>query len=75
MALSDCMHCWNTPCICGWDYRHLTLEQLQRRVGMFALMIAFKTRNPNAKFSTLSSEKQTEDDKRWMEFIGAWEKE
>ena len=21
MALSDCEHCWNTPCTCGWDYR------------------------------------------------------
>ena len=19
--LSDCIKCWNTPCICGWDYR------------------------------------------------------
>lgn len=73
MALSDCTHCWMTPCECGWDYRNYSIETLQERVGMFAMILAFKRRNPDAVFSTFS-EKETEDDRRFMEFIGAWEK-
>lgn len=22
--LSDCEKCWESPCRCGWDYRHMT---------------------------------------------------
>jgi hypothetical protein len=22
MALSDCIECWNTPCICGHEYKN-----------------------------------------------------
>lgn len=73
MSLSDCIHCWSTPCECGWEYRTMTIETLQERVGMFAMILAFKRRNPDAVFSTFS-EKETEDDRRFMEFIGAWEK-
>jgi hypothetical protein len=62
-----------TPCECGWDYRNYSIETLQERVGMFAMILAFKRRNPDAVFSTFS-EKETEDDRRFMEFIGAWEK-
>lgn len=73
MALSDCIHCWITPCGCGWEYRTMPIETLQDRVGMFAMIIAFKSRNPDAVFSTCIG-KETEDDRRLMEFIGAWEK-
>jgi len=70
MALSDCIHCWDTPCTCGWEYRNLPIEELQNRVGMFAMMLAFKRRNPKAVFSKWN-EKETEDDDRFMKFIGA----
>lgn len=73
MALSDCIHCWSTPCECGWEYRTMSVKELQDRVGMFAMMIAFKTRNPGALFSSWN-QKETEDDRRFMEFIGAWKK-
>lgn len=26
MALSDCEHCWSTPCVCGHEYRFWSLE-------------------------------------------------
>ena len=27
MSMSDCLKCWETPCSCGYDYRHLTDSQ------------------------------------------------
>ena len=24
MSLSDCPKCWETPCVCGWEYRNLS---------------------------------------------------
>ena len=27
MSLASCSKCWDTPCVCGWDYRHLDVEQ------------------------------------------------
>lgn len=26
MSLSDCVHCWETPCICGYEYRKMNWE-------------------------------------------------
>ncbi len=27
MSMSDCIKCWDTPCSCGYDYRHWTKEK------------------------------------------------
>jgi hypothetical protein len=27
MSMSDCIKCWNTPCTCGWEYRHMSKEK------------------------------------------------
>ena len=24
---SECVKCWDTPCSCGWEYRHKTEEE------------------------------------------------
>ena len=26
MSLSDCIHCWCTPCRCGFEYKDWTLD-------------------------------------------------
>lgn len=26
MSMSDCIKCWNTPCICGYEYRNYSKE-------------------------------------------------
>ena len=32
MALSDCIKCWSTPCVCGHEYEHWTEEQKNQLV-------------------------------------------
>ncbi len=49
MALSDCIHCWNTPCSCGWDYRNYTIEYLEKQKVLIDYAIIFKKKNPNAR--------------------------
>jgi len=70
MALSDCVKCWDTPCTCGWEYRGISVEYLQKKIDMYNKMIQFKLSNPKAKFSTWG-EHETEDDIAFMKFIGS----
>jgi hypothetical protein len=34
MALSDCEKCWDTPCTCGWNYRHWSREARIKQAAM-----------------------------------------
>jgi len=36
MSLSGCSECWNTPCTCGYEYRHWELE---RRIELAAKIL------------------------------------
>lgn len=36
MAMSDCPKCWETPCVCGHDYRRLSVE---RRISLAAAVL------------------------------------
>lgn len=65
MALSDCSHCWDTPCTCGWGYRNYNIKGLQERINMLQKVVSFKNQNPQAKFSSIGGE-ETEDDKKFM---------
>jgi hypothetical protein len=29
MSMTDCVKCWNTPCICGWGYKGWSIESLK----------------------------------------------
>ena len=68
MALSDCVKCWDTPCTCGWDQRGASIEYLEKRIEFLQKILEFTKANPDAKFSRWNEE-ETEDDKRYMEFI------
>ena len=35
MSMSDCGKCWETPCVCGYDYQHLDEKELTRMRDMF----------------------------------------
>ena len=69
MSLSDCMKCWDTPCTCGWDYRNYTRQTLEDKIELFRLILKYKTDHPDAKFSQISFDAETEDDKALMKIL------
>lgn len=46
MALSDCAHCWETPCVCenANGYAHLSINELQDIKDGIEALIKDKTR-------------------------------
>lgn len=32
MSMSDCSSCWETPCVCGKGYKHLSTKELKELV-------------------------------------------
>ena len=47
MALSDCVHCWDTPCRCGYEWRHWSPEGLDRMIRTLQAVKAIKETMPN----------------------------
>ena len=39
MAMSDCVKCWDTPCICGYEYRNWDKQRLIEMRDMFQKLI------------------------------------
>jgi hypothetical protein len=39
MSMSDCEKCWETPCICGWDYSDYDKESLIYMRDLFQSLI------------------------------------
>ena len=39
MSLSDCDRCWDTPCICGYSYRHLSSKDVQGIIDALNVML------------------------------------
>lgn len=75
MSLSDCLHCWSTPCECGWDYRNWSIEALEKHAQMFLRIIEFKKQSTSLNFSNALKRTETDADRRLMEYIGTWKKE
>jgi hypothetical protein len=42
MAMSDCEKCWETPCICGHDYKSWTIKRLEEFSAMIEEVILQK---------------------------------
>jgi hypothetical protein len=38
--MSDCEKCWETPCVCGWDYRDMSRD---RRLSIAAAALGMTT--------------------------------
>jgi hypothetical protein len=44
MAMSDCAKCWETPCICGHDYKDRSEQWLKEQIAMLQAVLAAKQR-------------------------------
>jgi len=69
MSLSDCIHCWETPCICGWNYRNYTISALQKQIDMFEKVKKFKEENPTLKFSSSDYAPTTKGDELLLNIL------
>jgi hypothetical protein len=34
MALSDCVKCYETPCVCGYEYKDWPIEKLEKQIAL-----------------------------------------
>jgi len=42
MALSDCVNCWETPCVCGHDYKDWSEEKIEKQIEMLENVLKSK---------------------------------
>lgn len=49
MSMSDCPDCWNTPCTCGHEYKHWSLENLREMEQMLHRLIQEKKKQESNK--------------------------
>ena len=45
MAMSDCVKCWSTPCVCGHNYEHWSEQQLREQIEMLQRVLTRKQGN------------------------------
>ena len=44
MAMSDCPKCWETPCVCGHEYKSYSVKWLKRQIAMLQKVLKDKQR-------------------------------
>ena len=52
MSMSDCIMCYETPCVCGWGYITYSHKRLLRVKEMIDKVILFKAKHPDACYMT-----------------------
>lgn len=46
MSMSDCSRCWETPCVCGYDYKDRPNEYIIDMYKMFKKLLAERGISP-----------------------------
>ena len=69
MAMSDCIKCWNTPCQCGWEFRKYNIKGIEEYINVLKEVVKYKKKHPNAEYSGLTMEVETEDDNKFMDHM------
>lgn len=47
MALSDCEKCWETPCVCGHEYKKWSVERLRKFIETLQGVLVEKLEGEN----------------------------
>ena len=42
MGMSDCIHCWETPCMCGYGYRDYSNE---KTLELISAILSYKDKD------------------------------
>lgn len=53
MSMSDCESCWETPCVCGKGYKHLSTIELKEILHQITKLIKkkeFLMHDPNQRY-------------------------
>lgn len=74
MSLSDCPHCWETPCACGHEYKTWSVERLDDQIKTLQKVKDKKVneqqmflRNQIAALETVLEEQQRIREEAWEE--------
>jgi len=67
MSLNECVKCWDDPCSCGWEYKHLSIESLEglikQRTLPFQMVLEYKKAHPDVQLSSSTfSERDSDKD-------------
>lgn len=60
MSLSDCSECWDTPCTCGYGYRHWSIKQLEDQIDMLQKVMIDKKQTQQMSEENKEEEPQKE---------------
>jgi hypothetical protein len=69
MALSDCPKCWETPCVCGYDYRMYDMDRLIKMRDMFQKLIDDRQRENPTDLSKIIGKWPGEPDDGFEKFV------
>jgi len=68
MGMSDCEHCLDTLCCCGWQYRNWTGDKLKEQIKMLDEVRIWRKLNPDVKFDWPTG-KDTEDEANFLKWM------
>ena len=61
MSLSDCPKCWDTPCVCGYNYSHWSGTDKNKMVKHILNILHYQNKNDAESILKMAIEKLRED--------------
>jgi hypothetical protein len=57
MSLSDCVNCWDTPCVCGTGYKHM---QKAERINLAAVILGIDAKQLETLVGDIVAKKESQ---------------
>lgn len=54
MSMSDCVKCWETPCVCGHDYKDRSTEWIEDLIRVLQKVLDERKNGRNDKENQIS---------------------